>query len=146
MRKAGLFARLFAFIIDGFILSGLSSFISFIIIVLTDLDLSLSNDYLSVVTSTASGLLAISIVVLEFLYFGFLWSFYGNTFGMSLFHIKVVRKKDGFYPGFLRAGLRGTLGYWISGLILGIGFIWAAFDYDRQAWHDKIFDTIVVEG
>ena len=145
MRKAGLFARLFAFIIDGFILSGFSSFISFIIIVLADMDLPLSNDYLSVVTSTASGLLAITIVLLEFLYFGFLWSIYGSTFGMSLFHIKVVRK-DRSNPGFLRAGLRGTVGYWISGLIFGIGYIWAAFDSDRQAWHDKIFDTFVIES
>ena len=145
MRKAGLFALLFAFIIDGFILSGLSSFISFIIIILADIDLSLSNDLLSVVSSTASSLLAITIVLLELLYFGFLWSIHGSTFGMSLLHIKVVRK-DGSYPGFLRAGLRGTFGYWVSGLIFGLGFIWAAFDSERQAWHDKIFDTFVIES
>jgi len=145
MRKAGLFARLFAFIIDGFALSILSSIISFIIIVIADIDISLSNDHFSVISNSASGLLAITIVLLEFLYFGFLWSFYGKTIGMSLFHIKVVRK-DGSYPGFLRAGLRGTLGYWISGLILGLGYIWAAFDSDRQAWHDKIFDTFVIES
>jgi uncharacterized RDD family membrane protein YckC len=144
MRKAGLFARLIAFIIDGFALSILSSIISFIIIVITDIDISLSNDHFSVVSNTASGVLAITIVLLEFLYFGILWSIYGKTIGMSLFNIKVVRK-DGSYPGFLRAGLRGTLGYWISGLILGIGYIWAAFDLDRQAWHDKIFDTFVIQ-
>jgi len=145
MRKAGLFARLIAFIIDGFALSILSSIISFIIIVIADIDISLSNAHLSFVSNTASGILAITIAVLEFLYFGFFWSIYGKTIGMSLFNIKVVRN-DGSYPGFLRAGLRGTFGYWISGLILGIGYIWAAFDRDRQAWHDKIFDTFVVES
>ncbi len=145
MRKAGLFARLIAFIIDGFTLSILSSIISFIVILIADIDLSLSNDFFSVVSNTASGVLVITIALLEFLYFGFLWSLYGTTFGMSLFNIKVVRK-DGSYPGFLRAGLRGTFGYWISGLILGIGYIWAAFDSERQAWHDKIFDTFVIQG
>lgn len=145
MRKAGLFARLIAFIIDGFALSILSSIISFIVILIADIDLSLSNDFFSVVSNTASGVLVITIALLEFLYFGFLWSLYGTTFGMSLFNIKVVRK-DGSRSGFLRAGLRGTLGYWISGLILGIGYIWAAFDSERQAWHDKIFDTFVIQG
>ena len=145
MRKAGLFARLIAFIIDGFTLSILTSIISFIVILIADIDLSLSNDFFSVVSNTASGVLVITIALLEFLYFGFLWSLYGTTFGMSLFNIKVVRK-DGLHPGFLRAGLRGTLGYWISGLILGIGYIWAAFDSERQALHDKIFDTLVILG
>ena len=64
---------------------------------------------------------------------------------MSIFDIKVVRT-DGEPVGFIRSGLRGTVGYWISGLIFGIGYIWAAFDIRRQAWHDKIFDTIVVKG
>lgn len=145
MRKAGLFARLIAFIIDGFTLSIISSIISFIVILLADIDLSLSNDHLSVVSSTATGVLAITLVLLEFVYFGILWSFYGTTVGMSIFNIKITRK-DGTPVGFLRAGLRGTFGYWISGLILGIGYIWAAFDSERQAWHDKIFDTIVVVG
>jgi uncharacterized RDD family membrane protein YckC len=37
--------------------------------------------------------------------------------------------------------LRGTVGYWISGLVFGLGFIWAAFDGRKEAWHDKLFDT-----
>lgn len=145
MRKAGLFARLIAFIIDGFALSILSSIISFIVILLADIDLSLSNAHISVVSDTAAGVLALSLIILEFLYFGILWSVYGTTVGMSIFNIKVVRK-DRLPIGFFRAGLRGTIGYWISGLILGIGYIWAAFDSDRQAWHDKIFDTLVIEA
>lgn len=145
MRKAGLFARLIAFIIDGLTLSIISFIISFIVILLADIDLSLSNDHLSVVSNTATGVLAITLVLLEFFYFGILWSFYGTTVGMSIFNIKITRK-DGTPVGFLRAGLRGTFGYWISGLILGIGYIWAAFDSERQAWHDKIFDTLVVVG
>ena len=45
-----------------------------------------------------------------------------------------------------RGGFRGTIGYWISGLIFGLGFIWAAFDQDKEAWHDKLFDTWVVQA
>ena len=144
MRKAGLFARLIAFIVDGFVISLLSSIISFVVILITDIDLTFSNEHLSVVSHTAAGVLAVSLVLLEFIYFSLLWGTYGATVGMSIFNIKVART-DGSKVGYLRAGLRGTFGYWISGLILGIGYIWAAFDYERQAWHDKIFDTFVIE-
>ncbi|MGI9553633.1 MAG: RDD family protein [Thermodesulfobacteriota bacterium] len=145
MRKAGIFARLIAFIIDGFVLSLFAGLITFIIALLADIDLSLSNQHFSVVSDSASVILAISLTFLEFIYFGFLWGTFGKSVGMSIFNIKVVRT-DGSHVGFWRAGLRGTVGYWISGLILGIGYIWALFDYRRQAWHDKIFDTLVVKG
>ncbi|TAL09221.1 MAG: RDD family protein, partial [Chloroflexota bacterium] len=36
------------------------------------------------------------------------------------------------------------LGYLISWWILGIGFIWVAFDRKKQGWHDKIGGTVVV--
>jgi uncharacterized RDD family membrane protein YckC len=47
---------------------------------------------------------------------------------------------------YVRAALRGTVGYWISGFIFGLGYIWAAFDSDKEAWHDKLFDTSVIEA
>ena len=145
MRKAGLFARLFAFLIDGLVLSLLAGILTFIISLISDIDLALSNEYFSAVSETASVILAISITFLEFMYFGLLWGTYGKTLGMSVFDIKVVRT-DGRPVGFWRAGLRGTVGYWVSGLIFGIGYIWAAFDFRRQALHDKIFDTLVVKA
>ena len=73
MRKAGIFARLIAFIIDGFVLSLFAGLITFIIALLADIDLSLSNQHFSVVSDTASVILAISLTFLEFIYFGFLF-------------------------------------------------------------------------
>jgi len=64
---------------------------------------------------------------------------------MKLTGIKVVQR-DGNLQSYVRAALRGTVGYWISALIFGLGFIWAAFDSEKEAWHDKIFDTSVVEA
>ena len=143
MRKAGLFARLIAFIIDGFIISLLASVVSFVIVLIADIELSLTNTHLSIVSNTASLVLVISLTFLEFLYFGISWGIYSRTMGMRIFNIKVVRS-DQTPVGFFRGGLRGTVGYWISGLIFGLGYIWAAFDYNRRAWHDMIFDTVVV--
>ncbi len=44
------------------------------------------------------------------------------------------------------AAFRGTLGYYISGLVFSLGFIWAAFDSRKETWHDKLFDTWVVQS
>jgi uncharacterized RDD family membrane protein YckC len=34
----------------------------------------------------------------------------------------------------------------VSGFFFGLGFIWAAFDANGEAWHDKIFATRVVRA
>ena len=62
---------------------------------------------------------------------------------MKLLNVRVVMR-DGESISFARGGLRGSLGYWISGFFFSLGFIWAAFDADGEAWHDKLFDTRVV--
>jgi len=35
-------------------------------------------------------------------------------------------------------------GYYVSGLILALGFIWIAFDKRKQGWHDKLAGTLVI--
>lgn len=44
-----------------------------------------------------------------------------------------------------RAFVREVLGKFLSSLVLGIGYLWAVFDKNKQAWHDKIAKTIVVQ-
>ena len=51
---------------------------------------------------------------------------------------------DGFAMCLVASAI--TLGYWISGFFLRLGYIWAAFDADGAAWHDKLFDTRVVRA
>ncbi len=83
------------------------------------------------------------MLLFQFFYFGFFWSRSGRSIGMKLTGIQVVRR-NGDKVGFFRSGLRGSVGYWISGLIFMLGFIWAAFDKNGEAWHDKLFDTKVI--
>ena len=94
---------------------------------------------------SAASILALALFALlfQFLYFGYFWSRNGESVGMIPLSIKVVRR-NGRPLSFVRAGLRGTVGYWISGLFLGLGYLWAAVDGNKEAWHDKIFDTWVV--
>jgi len=37
-----------------------------------------------------------------------------------------------------------ALGCFISIVVIGLGFIWIAFDPEKQGWHDKIAGTVVV--
>jgi uncharacterized RDD family membrane protein YckC len=81
----------------------------------------------------------------HFLYFGYFWSRRERSIGMGIMDIKVV-KTDGQPLSFLMAGLRGSLGYYISALIFGIGYLWFFVDQKQETWHDKIFDTVVLNG
>ena len=72
--------------------------------------------------------------------------FFGNgqTLGMKVAKIKLCGT-DGTYPiGYARGFLR-WLGMLISGLAIGVGFLWILIDKNKQGWHDKIAGTIVVK-
>jgi uncharacterized RDD family membrane protein YckC len=67
----------------------------------------------------------------------------GQTLGKMLLAIKIVRL-DGTRPGFWQVVRRHLVGYPVSTLPLGLGFLWAGWDADRMAWHDKLSLTTVV--
>jgi uncharacterized RDD family membrane protein YckC len=79
-------------------------------------------------------------------YFCYFWSTYGKgqTLGMRALNIRVV-KTDGSYLDLVGAFLR-YVGLVISIVCLFIGVIWAAFDANKQGWHDKIAGTYVVKA
>jgi len=75
-------------------------------------------------------------------YYPYFWTTSGQTLGKKALGLRVVRT-GGYKLGLGRAILR-LVGYWLSGLALGLGFIWVAFDRGKQGWHDKIAGTQVV--
>ena len=76
--------------------------------------------------------------------FGTLWAFnaFGWTPGKQALGLRIVRE-GGQRPG-ISAGLARTIGAPLSGLVLGLGYLWAAWDGRKQTWHDKIAGTFVV--
>ena len=68
----------------------------------------------------------------------------GTTPGKAALGMRVV-KEDGRPAGFLTMLLREWIGKLISGFFLGVGYLWIVLDRDRQAWHDKLASTYVVE-
>lgn len=73
------------------------------------------------------------------------WLYKQATPGKMAVAIKVVDAKTGGTLSFDQAVGRYA-GYFISGVPLGLGFIWAAFDPRKQGWHDKLAGTVVVRS
>lgn len=82
-------------------------------------------------------------LVVNIAYFVGFWLKRGQTPGKMLMNIKLVRV-DASNLTFGVALLR-YLGYIVSGAVLLIGFIWIAFDGQKQGFHDKIAETYVVK-
>lgn len=68
----------------------------------------------------------------------------GKTPGKWLVGIRAADKSNGNSPGLGRMLVREIIGKVLSGIILGLGYFWAIFDKDAQAWHDKIAGTVVL--
>ena len=75
-------------------------------------------------------------------YAAVMWKIRGTTVGGLICHLQVVRL-DGRPIDWPTAIVR-ALGCYVSLIPLGLGFIWVAFDPERQSWHDKLAGTTVV--
>lgn len=126
---AGVFARLGAAIIDGFLLI-------IALIIAATLLLSAGDGMPVQIYQFVS--LALPV--------GYYWYFWtrreGQTPGKFALGIRVI-KADGTPISDTDAVIR-AIGYQVSAMLCGLGFIWAIFDKRRQTWHDKLARTYVV--
>jgi uncharacterized RDD family membrane protein YckC len=83
-----------------------------------------------------------SMLPLLALYGALMWKLRGTTVGGIIFGLKVVRLDD--RPIDWATAIVRALGCFLSLIVCGLGFLWVAFDQDRQSWHDKIAGTVVV--
>jgi uncharacterized RDD family membrane protein YckC len=86
---------------------------------------------------------ALVISILALLYFPFFWARGGATPGMRVAGIRVVNDRDGTPLGWGAALLR-LVGYWVSGAVFSLGFIWILVDSRRRGWHDLLAGTCVI--
>jgi uncharacterized RDD family membrane protein YckC len=75
-------------------------------------------------------------------YGAIMWKLKGTTVGGIVCNLRVVRL-DGREIDWSTSIVR-ALGCFLSLIILGLGFIWIAFDEGKQSWHDKLAGTAVV--
>jgi uncharacterized RDD family membrane protein YckC len=94
-----------------------------------------------IIDAIISGVL--SVVLIGIIYLPVMWAWKGQTVGMMILNMKVVRAADG---GPISAGtaIIRWLGMIVSAIPFCLGFIWIAFDARKQGWHDKIAGTVII--
>jgi uncharacterized RDD family membrane protein YckC len=121
--SAGLIERLAAYLIDGVILF-IPAYVLMLILPLA----------LYLVASIAIGIA----------YAAYFWTTTGSTPGKMIMGLKVVRA-DGSGLLDTTGAITRYVGYWVSALPIGLGFLWAIWDPKHDAWHDKIAGTKVIK-
>lgn len=141
MDYAGFWIRFAAILIDGIIMS-----IPMMIFVFMYVGSMFSNPKVfedpEALSGASTGIFYLLIYGTQIAYTVFFLGRYGATPGKMLLGIKVVRS-DGSKITYLRAFGRYFANQ-LSGLILYIGYIMAAFDDEKRALHDYICDTRVI--
>jgi len=126
--KAGFWIRFLAIFIDGVILFVINLILA------------------AILNSSTTGRTGIQ-TLLGLIYYVFFWSsaspWPGQTVGNKLLNIRVI-KTDGSDLSLVVALIR-YVGLVVSILVIFIGVIWAAFDPNKQGWHDKIAGTYVIK-
>jgi len=137
--KASIPSRLGAFLLDEFVLLAVLIVVG-VIAYFAGVHIGASSedyDPKTILTIICIAALSYFLLILWFLA-------RGQTPGKWLVDIRAVDKRNGSAPGLGRMLLRETLGKWVSGCFLGLGWFWAIWDRDAQAWHDKIARTVVL--
>jgi uncharacterized RDD family membrane protein YckC len=96
---------------------------------------------LSVFGGRAGGLLGLFAGLAYFTYFE--GSPSGQTIGKRALNIRVVDFSTGGTIGYSRAAVRYLMRL-VSGFVCLLGYLWMLWDQERQTWHDKVANSVVV--
>lgn len=142
-KKAGFWVRTLAFFIDNVILN-LTYAIFFITGGLAVYLASGKQGLLILLDQAMALTIPCNLIMLGITigYFTYFHGSTGQTIGKMICQLKVVEEGGGslsYGKSFIR-----WVGYLLSTIILNIGFLWVAFDKNKQGWHDKIARTYVI--
>lgn len=87
----------------------------------------------------------VAVAAVAFLNFVLIAGASGRTVGKWLAGLRVVRK-DGARMSIARSLVRHLLGYALTALTLGLGFLLAAFNPRGRALHDLVAGTVVIRS
>ena len=79
----------------------------------------------------------------QVVYFVLFTYYTGTTLGKRLFNLKVTGADEGTLT-FVNVLYRETIGRFLSGAIMGIGYIMAGIDKEKRGLHDILCDTRVI--
>jgi uncharacterized RDD family membrane protein YckC len=101
-----------------------------------------------IIVAVAGGLLRLFGIpffglLLSLGYFTYFEGESGQTIGKKAMNIRVADLATGTQIGYGRAAVR-WLGRFVSGIAIGLGYLWMLWDAEAQTWHDKMAQSIVV--
>ncbi len=79
------------------------------------------------------------ILAIGFLFFGWFWTHGGQTLGMRVWRLRVVRADGRLFTW--RDALARYLALLLSLALGGLGILWILVDRERLAWHDRLSGT-----
>ncbi len=82
------------------------------------------------------------LLAVSFFYFGWFWTHGGQTLGMRAWGVQLVG--GGADAISWRQSLLRYLAALVSLVPFGLGFLWAAVDREKRAWHDRFSGTCLV--
>lgn len=149
---AGFWIRLVARLLDILIV-GIPLAILFGVLALAGGGLAASTSNSDQNTQTAGAAVFSGIFILFYLiaiavsigYWVYFWGTTGSTFGMRVLRLRVVDANTGGPIGIPRALVRWLMTI-VNSWACYIGWIWVAFDPRKQGWHDKVANSVVLQG
>jgi len=121
--RAGFWRRFAGLIIDGILLG-------------------IVDAVLRAIVGTSGGS-ALGLVVSIVYFTAMIGSARGQTLGQMALGIRVIDFNTGGPIGYGRAFLRWLVSI-ISGIVLLLGYLWMLWDKEKQCWHDKAANDVVV--
>ncbi|QYD73274.1 RDD family protein [Paraburkholderia edwinii] len=76
---------------------------------------------------------------------GVMWAVWGTSPGKRATRIRIVDADTG-RPMTVKQAMLRTLGYLLTFAICGAGFLWVLFNSRKQALHDRLANTVVIDG
>jgi uncharacterized RDD family membrane protein YckC len=120
--RAGFWRRFAAALIDGILLGIVSAI-------------------LRAILGTGGGYALGTLITIG--YFVYFHGTTGQTPGNAALSIRVVGKDDGEPIGYGRAFVRWLVSL-VSGFVILIGYLWMLWDSEKQTWHDKAANSVVI--
>ena len=104
--------------------------------------LSIAGGILRAIVGTGAGV-GLGLVVGAVYFTAFIGAERGQTLGQMALGIRVVGLDNGASIGYGRAFLRWVVSI-VSAAVILLGYLWMLWDKEKQCWHDKAANDVVV--
>jgi uncharacterized RDD family membrane protein YckC len=142
---AGFWLRYLALTLDNIIVGIPLAIIAFLILFLVALITGENSSNPSTGFKLIQSFVYIAQIIAQICYFVILTNKRQATIGKRLLGLKVL-SEEGSTISLGKIILRETIGKLVSGIILGIGFLMAAFTSKKQALHDIMSGSVVISN